>query len=238
MARSRDVQRNSRRKSHIASVAIAGYTNAGKSSLLNRLTGAGVLVEDSLFATLDPTVRKSHTPLGRSITLSDTVGFVRHLPHQLIDAFKSTLEEVSDSDLLVHVVDGSDLDPLEQFNSVREVLEEIKANNIPEIIAINKCDRITDETMGNLKRTFPEGIFVSAHSGMGIDALLKAIDDRLPDPSVEVMLTIPYSRGDLLAKVHEDGKVLKTEHNDVGTQVHAFVPSELAHLLKQIAISE
>ena len=238
MARSRDVQRNSRRKSHIASVAIAGYTNAGKSSLLNRLTGAGVLVEDSLFATLDPTVRKSHTPLGRSITLSDTVGFVRHLPHQLIDAFKSTLEEVSDSDLLVHVVDGSDLDPLEQFNSVREVLEEIKANNIPEIIAINKCDRITDETMGNLKRIFPEGIFVSAHSGMGIDALLKAIDDRLPDPSVEVMLTIPYSRGDLLAKVHEDGKVLKTEHNDVGTQVHAFVPSELAHLLKQIAVSE
>ena len=238
MARSRDVQRNSRRKSHIASVAIAGYTNAGKSSLLNRLTGAGVLVEDSLFATLDPTVRKSYTPSGRSITLSDTVGFVRHLPHQLIDAFKSTLEEVSDSDLLVHVVDGSDLDPLEQFNSVREVLEEIKANNIREIIAINKCDRITDETMGNLKRIFPEGIFVSAHSGMGIDALLKAIDDRLPDPSVEVMLTIPYSRGDLLAKVHEDGKVLKTEHNDVGTQVHAFVPSELAHLLKQIAISE
>ena len=238
MARSRDVQRNSRRKSHIASVAIAGYTNAGKSSLLNRLTGAGVLVEDSLFATLDPTVRKSHTPSGRSITLSDTVGFVRHLPHQLIDAFKSTLEEVSDSDLIVHVVDGSDADPLEQFNSVREVLEEIKANNIPEIIAINKCDRITDETMGNLKRTFPEGIFVSAHSGMGIDQLLKAIDDRLPDPSVEVMLTIPYSRGDLLAKVHEDGKVLKTEHNDVGTQVHAFVPSELAHLLKQIAISE
>jgi GTP-binding protein HflX len=117
-------------------------------------------------------------------------------------------------------------------------LEEIKANNIPEIIAINKCDRITDETMGDLKRTFPEGIFVSAHSGMGIDALLKAIDDRLPDPSVEVMLTIPYSRGDLLARVHEDGKVLKTEHNDVGTQVHAFVPSELAHLLKQIAISE
>lgn len=238
MARSRDVQRNSRRKSHIASVAIAGYTNAGKSSLLNRLTGAGVLVEDALFATLDPTVRKSHTPSGRSITLSDTVGFVRHLPHQLIDAFKSTLEEVSDSDLIVHVVDGSDADPLEQFNSVREVLEEIKANNIPEIIAINKCDRITDETMGDLKRIFPEGIFVSAHSGMGIDALLKAIDDRLPDPSVEVMLTIPYSRGDLLAKVHEDGKVLKTEHNDVGTQVHAFVPSELAHLLNQIAISE
>ena len=238
MARSRDVQRNSRRKSHIASVAIAGYTNAGKSSLLNRLTGAGVLVEDALFATLDPTVRKSHTQSGRSITLSDTVGFVRHLPHQLIDAFKSTLEEVSDSDLIVHVVDGSDADPLEQFNSVREVLEEIKANNIPEIIAINKCDRITDETMGDLKRIFPEGIFVSAHSGMGIDALLKAIDDRLPDPSVEVMLTIPYSRGDLLAKVHEDGKVLKTEHNGVGTQVHAFVPSELAHLLKQIAISE
>jgi GTP-binding protein HflX len=238
MARSRDVQRNSRRKSHVASVAIAGYTNAGKSSLLNRLTGAGVLVEDALFATLDPTVRKSQTPSGRNITLSDTVGFVRHLPHQLIDAFKSTLEEVSDSDLIVHVVDGSDPDPLEQFNSVREVLQEIKADNIPEIIAINKTDKISDETMGNLKRIFPEAVFVSAYSGFGIETLLKTIDDRLPDPSVEMMLTIPYSRGDLLARVHEDGKVLKTEHNDSGTQIHAFVPSELAHQLKQLLADE
>ena len=238
MARSRDVQRNSRRKSHVASVAIAGYTNAGKSSLLNRLTGAGVLVEDALFATLDPTVRKSQTPSGRNITLSDTVGFVRHLPHQLIDAFKSTLEEVSDSDLIVHVVDGSDPDPLEQFNSVREVLREIKADNIPEIIAINKTDKISDETMGNLKRIFPEAVFVSAYSGFGIETLLKTIDDRLPDPSVEMMLTIPYSRGDLLARVHEDGKVLKTEHNDSGTQIHAFVPSELAHQLKQLLADE
>ena len=238
MARSRVVQRNSRRKSHVASVAIAGYTNAGKSSLLNRLTGAGVLVEDALFATLDPTVRKSQTPSGRNITLSDTVGFVRHLPHQLIDAFKSTLEEVSDSDLIVHVVDGSDPDPLEQFNSVREVLREIKADNIPEIIAINKTDKISDETMGNLKRIFPEAVFVSAHSGFGIETLLKTIDDRLPDPSVEMMLTIPYSRGDLLARVHEDGKVIKTEHNDSGTQIHAFVPSELAHQLKQLLADE
>ena len=221
MARSRDVQRNSRRRSHIASVAISGYTNAGKSSLLNRLTGAGVLVEDALFATLDPTVRKAETPSGRNITLSDTVGFVRHLPHQLIEAFKSTLEEVSDSDLIVHVVDGSDPDPLEQFNSVREVLTEIGADNIPEIIAINKCDRISDERMGELKRIFPEALFVSANSGLGIDLLLQRIDDRLPDPSVEIMLTIPYSRGELLAKVHEEGKVIKTEHNDECTQIHA-----------------
>ncbi|MDP4746333.1 MAG: GTPase HflX [Candidatus Nanopelagicales bacterium] len=234
MARSRDVQRNSRRKSNIASVAIAGYTNAGKSSLLNRLTGAGVLVEDALFATLDPTVRKSQTPSGRNITLSDTVGFVRHLPHQLIDAFKSTLEEVSDSDLIVLVVDGSDPDPLEQFNSVREVLEEIGANNIPEIIAVNKCDQLNEEQLGELKRVFPNSILVSAHTGLGIELLLQRIDDFLPDPSVEVMLVIPYSRGDLLAKVHQDGKVLMTEHNDDGTQVHAFVPSELAHQLKQI----
>lgn len=234
MARSRDVQRNSRRKSHIASVAIAGYTNAGKSSLLNRLTGAGVLVEDSLFATLDPTVRKSQTPSGRSITLSDTVGFVRHLPHQLIEAFKSTLEEVSDSDLIIHVVDGSDLDPLEQFNSVREVLTEIGADNIPEIIAVNKCDRVNDEQLRDLRRIFPEAVFVSAYSGLGIESLLNIVDTRLPDPSVEIMMNIPYSRGDLLAKVHEDGKVIKAEHNDEGTQVHAFVPSELAHQLKQI----
>ncbi|MBM3682840.1 MAG: GTPase HflX, partial [Actinobacteria bacterium] len=234
MARSRDVQRNSRRKSNIASVAIAGYTNAGKSSLLNRLTGAGVLVEDALFATLDPTVRKSQTPSGRNITLSDTVGFVRHLPHQLIDAFKSTLEEVSDSDLIVLVVDGSDPDPLEQFNSVRHVLEEIGANNIPEIIAVNKCDQLNEEQLGELKRVFPDSILVSTHTSLGIDLLLQKIDDCLPDPSVEVMLVIPYSRGDLLAKVHQDGKVLMTEHNDAGTQVHAFVPSELAHQLKQI----
>jgi len=235
MARSRDVQRNSRRKSNVASVAIAGYTNAGKSSLLNRLTGAGVLVEDALFATLDPTVRKSQTPSGRTITIADTVGFVRHLPHQLIDAFKSTLEEVSDADLIVHVIDGSDDDPYEQFNSVREVLTEIKAQDIPEIIAINKCDQIDDLRISELQRIFPVGILVSAHTGLGIEKLLKVIDDRLPDPTVEVMLTIPYSRGDLLAKIHQDGKVISSNHLDDGTQIHAFVPSALAHLLEELA---
>jgi GTP-binding protein HflX len=234
MARSRDVQRNSRRKSHIASVAITGYTNAGKSSLLNRLTGAGVLVEDSLFATLDPTVRKSQTASGRSITISDTVGFVRHLPHQLVEAFKSTLEEVSNSDLIVHVVDGSDLDPSEQYKSVREVLLEIEADHISELIVINKVDQMDYLKIGEMKRIFPDAIFISAHKNIGIEALLEAIDSRLPDPSVEIMLIVPYNRGDLLARIHQDGKVLEATHLDDGTKIHAFVPSNLAFLLNQL----
>src|SRR5918995_642182 len=147
----RSTQRQERVRQEVPSVVLAGYTNAGKSSLLNRLTGAGVLVEDALFATLDPTVRRSRTPDGREYTIADTVGFVRHLPHQLVEAFRSTLEEVADSDLILHVVDGSDADPEGQIAAVREVLGEIDALHVPELLVVNKCDAAHPVTLTRLR---------------------------------------------------------------------------------------
>ena len=164
-------------------VAIAGYTNAGKSSLLNRLTGAGVLVEDALFATLDPTTRRTQTSDGRIYTLSDTVGFVRHLPHQLVEAFRSTLEEVAESDLVLHVVDGSHPDPEGQIAAVREVLLEIGAAQVPEIIVVNKADVADPLTVKNILAKEPHAVVVSAHTGEGIDELLSAIEADLPRPA-------------------------------------------------------
>jgi GTP-binding protein HflX len=166
---SRDTKRQERRRHNIPSVAIAGYTNAGKSSLLNKLTDAGVLVENALFATLDPTVRKTQTTEGRIYTLTDTVGFVRHLPHQLVDAFKSTLEEVSGADLIVHVVDGSHPDPSEHIRAVRQVITEIGGAHIPEIIAINKVDIADPEVVMNLLRTEKNAYAFSVRTGFGID---------------------------------------------------------------------
>ncbi len=238
LARSRDVQRNSRRKGNTSSIAIAGYTNAGKSSLLNRITGAGVLVEDALFATLDPTVRKTNLASGRTVTISDTVGFVRHLPHQLVEAFKSTLEEVTSSDLIIHLVDGSDLDPSEQYKSVREVFVEIGADFIKELIVINKVDTIDDSKIMELKRIFPEAIFISANQNIGIEELLVTLDNELPDPSQEIQLTIPYSRGDLLARIHDEGKIIELNHLENGTYIHAFVPSNLGYLLTSSKFDE
>ena len=238
LAKSRDVQRSSRRSGNTLSVSIAGYTNAGKSSLLNRITGAGVLVEDALFATLDPTVRKNQLPSGRSITISDTVGFVRHLPHQLVEAFKSTLEEVSSSNLIIHLVDGSDPDPEGQYKSVREVLQEIGADHIRELIVINKIDLIDDEKIMNLKRTFKDCLFISTKENNGINELLLEIDKKLPNPTKEINILIPYSRGDILAKIHQEGKLMSLIHEDLGTRVHAFVPAELFHLIDNLELIE
>lgn len=238
LAKSRDVQRSSRRSGNTLSVSIAGYTNAGKSSLLNRITGAGVLVEDALFATLDPTVRKTQLPSGRFITISDTVGFVRHLPHQLVEAFKSTLEEVSNSNLIIHLVDGSDPDPEGQYKSVREVLQEIGADHIRELVVINKIDLIDDEKVISLKRIFKDPLFISTKENTGISELLLEIDKKLPNPTKEIRITIPYSRGDILAKVHQEGKVISLLHKDAGTQVHAFVPAELFHIIENLALIE
>jgi len=238
LAKSRDVQRSSRRSGNTLSVSIAGYTNAGKSSLLNRITGAGVLVEDALFATLDPTVRKTQLPSGRFITISDTVGFVRHLPHQLVEAFKSTLEEVSNSNLIIHLVDGSDPDPEGQYKSVREVLQEIGADHIRELVVINKIDLIDDEKVISLKRIFKDPLFISTKENTGISELLLEIDKKLPNPTKEIRITIPYSRGDILAKVHQEGKVISLLHEDAGTQVHAFVPAELFHIIENLALIE
>ena len=224
----RDTKRAGRRRNEVPSVAIAGYTNAGKSSLLNRLTGAGVLVEDALFATLDPTTRRAQTADGRVYTLSDTVGFVRHLPHQIVEAFRSTLEEVADADLVVHVVDGAHPDPGGQVRAVREVLAEVGADRLPELLVVNKVDAADAEWLLTLKRELPDAVFVSAHTGAGLAELATAIEARLPRPAVEVTACVPYERGDLLAKVHTRGEVLRAEHTGDGTVLTARVDRPLA----------
>lgn len=228
MAKARTTQRASRHRSGTPSVAIAGYTNAGKSSLLNRITGAGVLVENALFATLDPTVRKTHTPGGREYTISDTVGFVRHLPHQLVEAFRSTLEEVAEADLILHVVDGSDEAPEDQIAAVREVLAEIDASGVPELIVINKADAADPEVIARLMRREPHSVVVSARTGVGMEDLLAAIERDLPTGLVDVDIEVPYARGDLISRAHRTGEVLSEEHGDAGTRLRARVPQSLA----------
>jgi GTP-binding protein HflX len=234
MKTARDTKRQERRRNNIPSVAIAGYTNAGKSSLMNRLTDAGVLVENALFATLDPTVRKTTSSDGRIYTLSDTVGFVRHLPHQLIEAFKSTLEEVSGSDLIVHVVDGSHPDPQEQIRAVREVITEIGGGEIAEIIAINKADVAPPEKLMQLLREEPNSFAFSARTGFGIDTLVAAIEAALPRPKVEINTVIPFTRGDLVSAIHERGEIFSEEYLPQGTSIHALVDGSLAKVIEDL----
>ena len=229
---SRDTKRSERRKKNIPSVAIAGYTNAGKSSLLNRLTGADVLVENALFATLDPTVRKTDSADGRIYTLVDTVGFVRHLPHQLVEAFKSTLEEVSEADLIVHVVDGSHPDPFEQLRAVREVINEIGGGEIMEIIAVNKADVASPEVLMEILRKESNAYAISARTGYGIENLIRAVEAALPKPKVEIKAIIPFSRGDLVSAVHEQGEIISEEYLPEGTKLHAMVGGALARKIE------
>ena len=235
MKTSRDAKRAQRVERRLPSVVLAGYTNAGKSSLLNRLTDAGVLVENALFATLDPTVRRSQTADGRVYTLADTVGFVRHLPHQLVEAFRSTLEEVADADLILHVVDAADVDPEAQIRAVREVLADIDALGVPEQLVFNKVDAGDADMLLRLRRLFPDGLFVSALTEDGIDKLASVIDERLPHPDVTVTVLVPYERGDLVARMHESGEVLSTDHLPTGTLVNARVNSDLAAALRPFA---
>jgi GTP-binding protein HflX len=233
---SRDTKRQERRKNNIPSVAIAGYTNAGKSSLLNRLTGADVLVENALFATLDPTVRKCETNDGRIYTLVDTVGFVRHLPHQLVEAFKSTLEEVSEADLIVHVVDGSHADPFEQLRAVREVIREIGGSEIMEIIAINKADIAAPEKIMEILRKESNAYAISARTGYGLENLINAIEVALPKPKVEINTIIPFSRGDLVSAIHEQGDIISEEYLPEGTKLHAMVGGALARKIELLEV--
>ena len=235
MKLARDTKRQSRQKSRVPQVAIAGYTNAGKSSLLNRLTKAGVLVENALFATLDPTVRKHSTPDGRAYTMSDTVGFVRDLPHQLVEAFRSTLEEIAGADLIVHVVDATDPDPLGQISTVRSVIADFDASSIAELVVFNKADLVSDEVQVRLRGMVQGALLVSARTGQGIDALQEAIAGMLPKPDVEFVGVIPYSRGDLVSRIHLAGKVLDTEYVEEGTSLRALVREDLAHELKEFA---
>lgn len=235
----RNTKRGRREANAIPGVAIAGYTNAGKSSVLNALTGAGVMVEDALFATLDPTTRRSTTPDGRTYTLTDTVGFVRHLPHQLVEAFRSTLEEVTNADLLVHVVDGADVAPCTQVSAVREVLSEIAEEHHevvpPELLVVNKTDSMDDTRIAELRQLLPGALFVSAHNGTGIDSLREVIAERMPRPDVFVDALVPYARGELLARVHAEGDMLDLEYTEDGTRVRARVWADLANVLQPFA---
>jgi len=236
MKGTRETKRQGRRRHQIPSVAIAGYTNAGKSSLLNRLTGAGVLVENALFATLDPTTRRTSTADGRVYTMSDTVGFVRHLPHQLVEAFRSTLEEVADADLIVHVVDGSHPDPEGQISAVREVLAEVDAAKIPELIVINKADVADPLVLDRLRLREPRSVVVSAKTGEGIADALALIEEGLPRPGVEFHVLLPYERGDLVNQLHQHGEIDAVEHTAEGTDIRGRAGEALAGELKQYAV--
>jgi GTP-binding protein HflX len=239
MKKIRDTQRSGRRRSEVPSVAIVGYTNAGKSSLLNALTGAGVLVENALFATLEPTTRRGQFDDGRPFVLTDTVGFVRHLPTQLVEAFRSTLEEVVDAVLLVHVVDGSDVNPLAQINAVRRVVNDVVAEYDiappPELLVVNKTDAASGLMLAQLRRALPDAVFVSARTGDGLERLRQRMGELVEPTDTTVDVTIPYDRGDLVARVHSDGRVDATEHTEQGTRIKARVPVALAAGLREFA---
>jgi GTP-binding protein HflX len=236
MKKTRDAKRSARQARKIPAVAIAGYTNAGKSSLLNRLTDAGVLVEDALFATLDPTTRRTTTADGRVFTLSDTVGFVRHLPHQIVEAFRSTLEEVADADLILHVVDGSHPDPEGQISAVREVFAEVGAGDVPEIVVVNKADAADPLVLARLQRAEPHSIVVSARTGQGIAELRTLVEGELPRPGVAFTALLPYERGDLIDRLHQHGEIDSMEHTADGTVVAGRANADLAGELATYAV--
>ena len=236
MKMSRQTKRQRRRAGDTPSIVIVGYTNAGKSSLLNRITGAGVLVQDALFATLDPTTRRAELPDGHSVILTDTVGFVRYLPTQLVEAFRSTLEEVADADIIVHVVDGSDGFPLQQIESVNDVLADVVAEYgidlPPTVIVINKCDAADPLTLAQLRSEIPDAVFVSAHTGEGMDGFLAALSRLLDERETTVQALIPYDHGELVSRLYEHGRVLNEEHGPDGTTIEARVPRALAQQLE------
>lgn len=236
MKLSRQTKRQRRRAGDTPSIVIVGYTNAGKSSLLNRITGAGVLVQDALFATLDPTTRRAELPDGHSVILTDTVGFVRYLPTQLVEAFRSTLEEVADADTIVHVVDGSDDFPLQQIESVNDVLADVVAEYgidlPPTVIVINKCDAADPLTLAQLRSEIPDAVFVSAHTGEGMDGFLAALSRLLDERETTVHALIPYDHGELVSRLYEHGRVLNEEHGPDGTTIEARVPRALAQQLE------
>lgn len=237
MKQVRDTQRSRRLHSDVPSIAIVGYTNAGKSSLLNALTGAGVLVQDALFATLEPTTRRGYLEDDRPFVLTDTVGFVRHLPTQLVEAFRSTLEEVADADLLLHVVDGADPAPLAQISAVRQVISEVIAERdakpAPELLVVNKIDVAGDLVLAQLRRALPDAVFVSAHTGDGIESLRRRMGQLVAPADTAVDVVIPYERGDLVARVHEQGRLTQAEHGEGGTRIRARVPAALAASLRE-----
>jgi GTPase len=237
MARTRDVKRRGRERAGVPAVALVGYTNAGKSTLLNRLSGAGVLVEDKLFSTLDPTTRRLDLPGGRAATFTDTVGFIAKLPHDLVEAFKSTLEEVARADLVVHLVDAAQPDPAGQMAAVRSVLGEVGAADVPELLVLNKADLLDEVSRARLSRLLPGVPMISAATGEGIDDLLAAIAGRLPHPEVELTALVPYDRGDLVDRAHREGELLGIDHLPEGTRLHLRAAAGLASALRPYQLS-
>jgi GTP-binding protein HflX len=220
----RATRSKSRSESDLALVSLVGYTNAGKSTLFNRITDAGVLVEDQLFATLDSTVRRTELPNGKPMLMSDTVGFVRRLPHQLVEAFRSTLEEVNQATLLLHIVDGADANPDSQIDAVRRVLSEIGAGTMEEQLVINKIDVAEPNAVERLLSLHPDSVAVSAATGDGIDELLGVIAERLEGVTVELRLNVPYDRGDVVSAIHEVGDVIEEQHGADGTSLLVKLP--------------
>jgi GTP-binding protein HflX len=226
LARTRNTQRKARRRRELVTVALVGYTNAGKSTLLNRLTASDVLVEDQLFSTLDPTTRRLRLPGGETVLVSDTVGFVRKLPHQLVEAFRSTLEEVVDARLLLHVVDASAPTVDQQIAAVRDVLREIGAAELPELVVVNKLDVAGPEAVDEVLAAHPGAVAVSAATGEGVDKLREVLVERLRALDRIVELSVPYERGDVMAALHREGEVLVEIHGDRETRVRARIPEE------------
>ncbi|CAB4675575.1 unannotated protein [freshwater metagenome] len=237
LQKTRQEQRKSRGRSGLGAVAIVGYTNAGKSSVLNRLTSAGVLVENRLFATLDPTTRRLALPGGEPVLLSDTVGFVRRLPHGLIEAFKSTLEVATASDLLIHVVDASAVDPNGQIIAVREILSEIGADKVPELLLINKAD-LDPDSAKRLVNEYQGAVAFSAATGEGLNGLLLAIGDRMRALTTVIELLIPYDRGDIVATVHREGEVVSTSNEEVGMRIRARLADASAGRLSEFVVAQ
>ena len=240
MKKARLVKRAARNRAAVPSIAVAGYTNAGKSSLVNAMTGSGVLVQDALFATLDPTTRRATLTDGREVVFTDTVGFVRHLPTQLVEAFRSTLEEVVDADLVLHVVDGSDPFPLEQINAVRRVINEVVAADDvpppPEMMVINKIDAVDDTRLTELRGLLPDAVFVSAKTGEGLPELFDRVREFVARSDVRMTICVPFTRGDVVSRIHREGEVLTTDHDENGTLMRVRVPAALAGELVDLRI--
>lgn len=239
MKAGRDTKRSGRKRTRTPAAVVVGYTNAGKSSLMNALVGSQIMVADELFATLDPTVRRALTPEGRAYTLTDTVGFVANLPHQLVEAFRSTLEEVAGADLLLHVVDAAHPDPEAQIRAVRAVLAEIPgAMDRPQLIVLNKADLASKERIAVLRSRHADSVVVSARTGQGIEQLRDKIAELLPHPNVPIDLVIPFSRGDLVARAHEEAELDAVEYTGRGTRLVGMARSDLAGLLQDTAVDE